>query len=207
MLKYGILGGTFDPVHNGHIQLAKNTLEKLNLDKVLLIPTYSPPHKEGAIITAPEHRLKMLEIAVENEENLEISDLEITRKGKSFTIDTISELKKRCKGAELYFIIGADMLPELHLWKDIEKVITEVNLVISTRPGCDLNPQNLAEIIDKSLLPFIDQLGKYILELPPVDISSTEVRAAVNNPEVFNNLPIPAKVRDYIIENRLYLIS
>ncbi|MHC4870557.1 MAG: nicotinate-nucleotide adenylyltransferase [Planctomycetota bacterium] len=204
MKTYGILGGTFDPIHNGHISLAENTLKALSFNKILMIPALSPPHKNRPDITAPRHRLKMLELALQDAVNIEVSKLELNRSGKSYTIDTLKELYRNYPAVNFRLIFGTDMLGELHLWKDIEEVIKLGNPVIAVRPGSLCSRSDLESAIDTSIHGFIEQLAENILELPPVPVSSTELRKRLYSHEDPKKLPLPAATADYIIKHELY---
>jgi nicotinate-nucleotide adenylyltransferase len=121
MSKVGIFGGTFDPIHHGHLITAQSVREIRNLDKIIFIPSFISPHKSDVISVSPEHRLKMLKLAVEGVDFFEVSDYEINREGISYTIDTLKEFKK--KYDELEFIIGYDNIFKFHSWKEPDQII------------------------------------------------------------------------------------
>ncbi|MDD5501774.1 MAG: nicotinate (nicotinamide) nucleotide adenylyltransferase, partial [Candidatus Omnitrophica bacterium] len=122
-MKIGVIGGTFNPVHIGHLILAEEAREKLGLDKVILIPTAMPPHKDASGIAPAEDRLKMLKLSVKGNKFFSVSDMEIRRRGRSYTIDTLRELKRRFARDEIYFIIGSDLLKYLNEWKDLGQIL------------------------------------------------------------------------------------
>ncbi len=187
--KLGILGGLFDPIHNGHLALSRHALEQLNLNKVLLIPTYKPPHREE--ISDYAHRLRMTEISVENEDGFEASDLESHIEGQSYTLKTLKKLKKEYPEFALYFLIGSDNLKKMEDWYKPEEIMRLAQIVMAKRPG------------EEGSAP-----GKYRgriieIDMPPVDISSTQIREAVRNGRPIDKF-VPEKVAEYIKGNNLY---
>ncbi len=187
-MKIGILGGTFNPVHIGHLILAEETMEKLKLDKVFFIPAYLPPHKDNIDIAPAGARLKMLELAIKGNNNLTVSDIEIKRKGRSYTIDTIVSFKKKYPDDELYFIIGSDLLKYLDSWKDLDEIMRAVNFIVATRPGYPLAdiPKRIQRI-----------------DIRAVDISGFSVRQCIKEGKSFRYL-VPESVFTYIRKNNLY---
>ncbi len=187
-MKIGLLGGTFNPVHIGHLILAEEAREKLGLDKIIFIPTALPPHKDNLDIASPGDRLKMLKLAVASNKFFAVSDVEIKRQGRSYTIDTLKELKSKFSRDELYFIIGSDLLKYLAEWKDLGEILKMVEFVVATRPGYPL-----------------EQIPRYITTLPirAVDVSGFEVRQCVAQNKSFGYL-VTDKVFDYIKKRKLY---
>lgn len=187
-MKIGILGGTFNPVHIGHLILAEEAREKLGLDKIIFIPTALPPHKDNAGIAPAADRLKMLELAVKGNKFFAVSDIEIKRHGRSYTIDTLRELKNKFTRDEIYFIIGSDLLKYLNEWKDLSEIIKMVKFIAATRPGYPL----------QQLPPYIQTLA-----IRAVDVSGFEVRRCIEENKSFRYL-VPDKVFDYINKRKLY---
>jgi nicotinate-nucleotide adenylyltransferase len=187
-VKIGILGGTFNPVHIGHLILAEEVREKLGLDKVIFVPTAMPPHKDDVNIASPNDRLKMLRLAVASNKYFSVSDMEVKREGRSYTIDTLKEFKTRYSRDELYFIIGSDLLKYLGEWKDLKQILTMVKFIAATRPGYPL-----------------EQIPPYIQTLPirAVDVSAFEIRECVARGKSFGYL-VTDKVFDYIKKRKLY---
>jgi len=187
-MKIGILGGTFNPVHIGHLILAEEAREKLGLDKVIFIPTALPPHKDNVNIAPAEDRLKMLKLATKSNKYFSVSDIEIKRQGRSYTIDTIKALTNKYKNDELYFIIGSDLLKYLNEWKDLSQILKMVKFIAATRPGYSL-----------------EQIPPYIQTLPirAVDVSGFEVRQCVQQGKSFGYL-VMDKVFDHIKKRKLY---
>ncbi|MDB4349919.1 nicotinate-nucleotide adenylyltransferase, partial [Omnitrophica bacterium] len=173
-MKIGILGGTFNPIHLGHLRLAEEALKKLSLDKLIFIPSYIPPHKPHEDIVSSAHRLRMVEIAVEEKPNLEVSDIEIKLKGTSYSINTIKKLKNIYgDGADIYFIAGSDYADELESWKDIENLKRLCRFVIATRPG--YNPASRPAHTE-------------VMDVDTPDISSTNIRRHIKEGKAFKEL-------------------
>jgi len=187
-MKIGILGGTFNPVHIGHLILAEEAREKLGLDKIIFIPTALPPHKDNLNIAPAVDRLKMLKLAIKGNKYFTVSDVEIKRQGRSYTIDTLKELKRKHSQDELYFIIGSDLLKYLNEWKDLNEIIKMVKFVAATRPGFPL----------EEIPPYIKTLA-----IRAVDVSGFEVRQCVAGNKSFGYL-VTDRVFDYIKKRKLY---
>ncbi|MBU0548495.1 MAG: nicotinate-nucleotide adenylyltransferase [Candidatus Omnitrophica bacterium] len=187
-MKIGILGGTFNPVHIGHLILAEEAREKLGLDKIIFIPTALPPHKDNLNIAPAHKRLKMLKLAIRGNRHFAVSDVEIKRRGRSYTIDTLKELKRRYSRDELYFIIGSDLLKYLKEWKDLSEIIKMVKFVAATRPGYPL----------EQIPPYIKTLA-----IRAVDVSGFEVRECVKRNKSFRYL-VPEAIFEHINKNKLY---
>ncbi len=187
-MRIGILGGTFNPIHIGHLILAEEAREKLKLDKIIFVPAYLPPHKDNADIAAAESRFQMVKLAIKENKYFSVSDREIKRDGRSYTIDTLKEFKRIYPNDELYFIIGSDLLKYLDEWKDLTDIIKMVKFVAATRPGYPL--QNLPSHI--STLP-----------IRAVDISGFEIRQAIKENKSFRYL-VPEAVFKYITKKGLY---
>ena len=187
-MKIGILGGTFNPVHIGHLILAEEVREKLGLDKIIFVPTALPPHKDNLNIAPAKDRLKMLKLAVASNKFFAVSDVEIKRQGRSYTIDTLKEFQAKYRQDELYFIIGSDLLKYLNEWKDLTQILSMVKFVAATRPGYAL----------EQIPPYITTLA-----IRAVDVSGFEVRQCVAQNKSFGYL-VTDKVFDYIKKKNLY---
>ena len=187
-MKIGILGGTFNPAHSGHLILAEEAREKLGLDKVIFVPANLPPHKDNGDIAQASFRLKMLKLAVKGNKHFCVSDIEIKRQGRSYTIDTIKEFKRKYPADELYFIIGSDLLKYLDEWKDLNEINKLVKFVAATRPGYSL----------EKIPPYIHTLG-----IRAVDISGFEVRRCIKEGKSFRYL-VPDAVFNFINKKGLY---
>ncbi len=187
-MKIGILGGTFNPIHYGHLILGEQVLGQLKLDRVIFIPTYLPPHKSDKEIIAASDRLKMIQLAVKGNPHLAVSDIEIRRKGKSYTVDTLRQIKRRYPEAELFFICGSDLVSEIPTWKNVEEIYGLAKFVLAKRPG-----------FGKRLS------GKNFLKIgvAQVDISSSLLRKLVRQGRSVTYLT-PYTVVRYIEKNKLY---
>jgi len=187
-MKIGILGGTFNPIHIGHLILAEEAREKLGLDKVIFVPAYLPPHKDNSHIIAAAHRYRMVKSAIDKNNHFCVSDIEIKRDGRSYTIDTIREFKKAYPEDELFFIIGSDLLKYLDDWKDLGEIIKMVKFIAATRPGYPL-----------------EKIPSHIATIPirAVDISGFEIRSAIAQKRSFRYL-VPEVVYKYILKKKLY---
>ena len=188
IMKIGILGGTFNPIHIGHLILAEEAREKLILDKIIFVPTYLPPHKDNSDIAPANDRLAMVKLSISGNRYFSISGLEIKRDGRSYTIDTIKEFKTIYPNDDLYFIIGSDLLKYLDEWKDLVEIIKMVKFIVATRPGYPL-----------------EKIPAYIstVAIRAVDISGFEIRRCVKENKSFRYL-VPEPVYKYIIKNKLY---
>ena len=197
--KIGIMGGTFDPIHNGHLVIAEAARHEYALDKVLFIPAGEPPHKESYLITNAEDRYNMVELAIEGNEKFEISPIEIQRPGPSYTVDTLSQLKNIYKESEFFIITGADAIVELLTWKETGRLASLCSFIAATRPGFDLKRLN------DELKAFPQNLKRKIvaMEVPGMAISSTDIRNRRGENKPISYL-LPEKVEKYIFQENLY---
>lgn len=187
-MKIGILGGTFNPIHIGHLILAEEAGEKLSLDRLIFVPAYLPPHKDNSGIAPAGERLKMVRLAIKDNRNFFVSDIEIRRDGRSYTIDTLKGFKKNYPKDDLYFIIGSDLLKYLEEWKELNEIISMVKFITATRPGYPL-----------------EKIPSYIktMEIRAVDVSGFEIRSRIAQGKSFRYL-VPESVFNYISKNGLY---
>ncbi len=172
-MRVGILGGTFDPVHVGHLIIAEEALSQLALDQVLFIPTGQPWLKADQPLSAAEHRLKMVELAIASNPRMAVSQIEVDRSGPTYTVDTLEQLKIDLgEDVQLYFILGLDALEQFHRWKRPERIIELCNLAIASRPGF----QN-SRILDEQLgrLPKMGSKLTFVAA-PIMDISGSSMR-------------------------------
>lgn len=190
--KIGILGGTFDPIHLGHLILADQLAEKLKLDKVLFIPSASPPHKDNKKVSSAKDRFKMTELAIENNPLFSISDIELKRKGKSYTVITVHELKKLYPKSKLFLLCGSDVLDEIKTWKKPDEIYRLIKVIIGVRPGYNkIRKDN--KYAKKSIIE----------EMNGLEVSSTEIRERVKKGKSIRYL-VPAKVEEFIRAKGLY---
>ncbi len=190
MSRIAIYGGTFDPIHHGHLITAQSVLELRNLDKIIFIPSFISPHKQDIKASSAEHRVNMLKLAIENIPYFDWSDLEINRKNVSYTIDTLTELRKQHDHIEL--IVGEDNLLSFDKWKSPEKIIELATLLVLRRRTSKQ---------DGTKYPF--EADAVFLETPRIDISGTRIRDRVKQGLPINFL-VPQKVMRYIYDLKLY---
>jgi nicotinate-nucleotide adenylyltransferase len=184
-MRIGIMGGTFDPIHHGHLILARDARETLDLHKLIFVPNHLSPHKLGGFAAPPELRAAMVRVAIEGEHGFEIDEVEILRGGTSYTIDTLLHLRMLHPEDELLYLIGEDNLAELHTWRRVDEIQCLVQLVVMAR-GADGPPH-----------PYIT------LHQRRVDISSTDIRGRIAKGQSIRYL-VPDKVRAIIEKHQLY---
>lgn len=200
----GIYGGTFDPIHTGHLIIAEQVREILNLTKIIFLPNGNPPHKQKKI-TDKFHRFNMIKLAIEDNSFFLLSDLEIKKNEPSYTYDTITELKKEYKD-ELYFIIGADSLVNLNKWYRYEELIKMCKIVVLPRVLENIpDSQNTQDFLKNWIVNQLkSSLDNFILiDFPMLEISSTIIRNNISNNKSIKYM-LPEKVIKYIYEENLY---
>ena len=199
-MKIGVLGGTFDPVHNGHMIVAEETRRQLNLSEVLFVPAGQPWLKEDSSVLAAEHRIQMVRLAIAGKPYFKLSTVEVDRDGPTYTVDTIAELRTTINdGDELFFMLGWDNLAQLPQWKEISRLIEMCSLVTIHRPGYQLPDLSSLETV----VPGLSQ-KLVILDKPAVDISATDIRGRVAMDLSISHL-VPEPVDEYIKTHGLYL--
>ena len=201
MAAIGLFGGTFNPVHIGHMILAQDACEACSLSRVLFVPCATPPHKATTGLLEDRHRVAMLKRAIAGDERFELEECELERQGVSYSIDTVRTLRERFPDDELVFIIGTDSLVELHLWREIESLLDLCTFVAVPRPGV-LRESLRVESIQLPA-PWPERLLGQVIEGNPVDISSTRIRKRIAEGRGCRYL-VPDEVRAYIKENGLY---
>lgn len=199
MERLGIYGGTFSPPHSGHIHAAKAFISEMALDRLLVIPTFIPPHKSRSELTSPEDRLAMCRRAFSFSKKIEVSDMEIARGGKSYTSDTLTALKK--EGRELYFLCGTDMLLSIDRWHE-PRIIFELAHIVCVAREDDLA---VRDTLYKKAEYLKAEYGArvHILPVDSVELSSSEVREMISKNEVWESR-VPSNVAAYIKEKGLY---
>jgi nicotinate-nucleotide adenylyltransferase len=195
----GVLGGTFDPIHSGHLVITEEARLKLDLSRIIFVPAGQPWLKTDREITPAVHRLEMVKQAIAGKTDFELSTVEVDRPGPSFAVDTVAILQRQLgEKARIFFLIGWDSLVELPQWHEPARLVQLCNLVAVTRPG--LSRPDL-----KSLEPTIPGITKNViwLDIPPIDISSSDIRDRVARGLSIHGL-VPDNVETYIKGNKLY---
>ena len=202
VLRIGILGGTFDPIHLGHLAIAEAARDRLDLDRVILIPAGRPWLKSDQKVTAPAHRLAMAQLAVQSRPVLEVSPVEVDRPGPTYTVDTLAQLRAELgSGVELHLILGMDSVRELRRWRYPERLFDLCTIVAVSRP--DSPDVSSSEIEDS----FPTARGRArTIRGPMLDISATDIRTRVAEGRSISDC-VPPPVERYIHEHRLYLSS
>ena len=198
--RLGVLGGTFDPIHLGHLAMARAALAAHSLSRVLLVPAASPPHKHREL-TDPRHRLEMARNSARADPRLEVSDIEVRRGGISYTVDTLQELLKDHPRSEIFFILGEDSIPELPLWKDAGRIFEIARIVAVNRPGPRhrFDPATFPTVAEEVLR----RCEGDRVEMAPVPIASRDIRGAIPAGKPFEHL-LPPGVGEYIRRHGLY---
>ena len=191
-MKICLFGGTFDPPHIGHLLIAQTVYEAENFDKILFIPAYAPPHKN--VITPMKHRIEMVKIAISDNPNFEYSDVDIVRKGISYTIDSIVDIKHKYEltDDEIYFLIGSDSLIDFKNWKKPKEILDECNVIVAIRPG--FRPSDI---------PYWILQRVHFANIPRFELSSSKIRSRwVKDLTIRYMVTLP--IWEYINENNLY---
>ena len=189
MKRIGILGGSFNPIHYGHLRLAEEAREALQLDRVLFVPANVRPHKPQHGLIAAQHRLAMARLAVRGHAAFAVDDLELRRAGPSYTVETLAALRRRCGArTQLFFLSGADTLQELSIWKDLDRVLRLCTFVVATRPGYSSRAR---------------RRGFRALPMTPLAISASDIRRRVAAGRSIRYL-VPDAVARYIARHGLY---
>lgn len=200
--RIGLFGGSFNPVHVGHLIASRAVAEQLHLDKLYLVPAAMPPHRMPKSLAAPEHRLAMLRLAVQGEPLFEVSDFELSRPGPSYTVLTVEEFRRqRGESTELFWIIGADSLAELGNWYQADRLVDMCQIITAARSGWD--KVDTARLLRRFSPSQVEKLTAGILPTPRVDISASDIRRRVSEGLSIRYL-VPDAVAGYINQNALY---
>lgn len=221
-MRIGLLGGTFNPIHTGHLYIAEAVQEKLHLDRILFIPSGNPPHKKEEEIPPAKHRLEMTRLALLGRPGFELCDIEVRRPGKSYSVETVSELQRRYPNDRLFFIIGTDAFFDLPAWKEPERLLSLCDFVVVARPGHPfsqlpnlgplrgIDPAPLRELDRRKeemvTLPIASRSAIHFISIPPSPISASQIRKELAAGKKMKNL-LPEPVASYIIKNKLYAVS
>ena len=195
--RIGVLGGTFDPVHNGHLHIARSLREALDLDRVIWVPAGRPPHKSGQIVSDDDDRVAMLELAVDELPGDDISRIDIDRAGPSYTADMLEQLRGQLGAARLFFLMGEDSLRDLPTWHDPERILRLAELAVAGRPGIAIDLETVTQALPTAS-------GRvHLVPVPEVAISSSDIRERVRAGESIQHL-VPPAVAAYIARHGLY---
>lgn len=213
--RIGLLGGTFNPIHNGHVGAALSARERTALDRVLFIPSFIPPHKDTGDIEKAEHRFKMVELAVRNRPGFEASLIELEAGDTSYSIVTLGKIKKIHPTAQLFFLLGIDAFLDIRTWKHYERILEQCSFIVLSRPPFSLDAAR--DVLDPGLHEAFRDVGEegldlekekaegviYLLPIPEIDISSSDIRLRLSEGRSINGL-VPPDVERYIRDNELY---
>ena len=213
-MRIGLFGGTFNPIHFGHLRSAEEIRESFQLEQIVFIPSAVPPHKEGSGIICPNHRAKMVETAIKENPGFSLSDIEIIRPGKSYSIETIDHFNRNYgSDSTLFFIMGMDAFAEIATWKDYKDLFSICNFIVTTRPGCtifhpaDMLPSGMAGefsyVSEESRFVHASAFSLFIKEVTSLDISSSLIRKRIKENRSVRYF-LPQAVIDYIYQNGLY---
>ena len=218
--RLGLFGGSFNPIHNGHLAIARQAHEILKLDRTLFIPPGDPPHKQDGALAAAQHRLEMGRLAISGTPAFELSDIEVARQGKSYSIDTVRELQQRYgPAATLFFLIGLDAFLDLPNWREPDALLAACSFVVISRPGQSFTALATLPFLrnlptDKLMALDAGQLNRLDLPLPsgqaliclalkPSPISASDIRQRIQRGALLANL-LPPPVESYILHTQLY---
>ena len=210
-----IYGGTFDPVHNGHLKVARGVQKLFGLDEVILMPAYVPPHKRGAGITSAFHRFAMLALATEHDESLTISTAELDQPDRPYAVDTVARMQETLgSDCRLFFVMGADSWFEITTWREWQRLLTMCDHLVVTRPGYELptdavrgkvvdvrgkNDVAIQAIVEASQSPRV-----FVTDAVFEDVSATAIRVAAKNGQAELTAMVPREVAHYIEKYQLY---
>ncbi|MDX2034519.1 MAG: nicotinate-nucleotide adenylyltransferase [Blastocatellia bacterium] len=217
--RIGVYGGTFDPIHNGHLRVADEVVRAFDLDRMLMAPAVVPPHKRKQAISSPFHRLAMLALATRDRPRLFVSTIELEAPERPYTIETLGRLQTEFSDARLFFLMGADSFRDIPLWREHERILTEYDCIVAMRPGVSAEKTgagvaaHLARRVQERVVdlrpgrrPTPEMLATpriYLTDYVAMDVSSTELRESVARGEGIHQF-VPAPVADYIEKYCLY---
>jgi nicotinate-nucleotide adenylyltransferase len=200
-MRLGLFGGSFDPVHYGHLLLAECCREQCRLDEVWFLPAATPPHKQSRVLTPAMQRFEMLELAVGGQEAFKVSRIEVERGGVSYTVDTLDELSRQQPARQLFFLLGADSLDDLPRWREPERICQLAVPVVVSRPGAPApNYDVLAPLVSPSRL---EDIRRHRVEMPQIGLSSRELRNRAAQ-KLSIHYRTPRAVEMYILAHQLY---
>lgn len=198
--KVGIMGGTFDPIHYGHLILAQNALETYDLDEIMFVPSGTPWLKDSTKVLSRNKRVSMTGIAIEDNPKFALSTIEIDREGNSYSYETVEELKKEQPETDFYFILGADSLLEIEKWKHPDRLMAECTLLAAVRDNCDEDGL-------KKQIGYLEEKYNAVIRILParrIDISSSDIRNLISEGKSVRYM-LPNQVIKFIEKNHLYM--
>ena len=215
--RIGVYGGTFDPIHKGHLRVATALCEAFAFDQFLFVPAFVPPHKRSREIASPYHRYAMTVLATMNDDRMQVSTIEIETPTRPYTIETLARLQAQMPEERLFFIMGADSFAEVTSWYAYEQLLTKYDVIVAARPGYDVKMQTLAAHLPDDLRGrVVDLRGQrrpdlkdfatpriFLTDYVAVDIAATEVREKARKGLLLDD-DVPQAVAEYIVKYRLY---
>lgn len=214
--RIAVYGGTFDPIHDGHLRVAEEILGAFAMDRLLFVPAFVPPHKRGSEISSPFHRLAMLALGTAEQPRMFVSAIELEAPQKPYTIETLGRLKAENPDAQLFFVMGADSFRDVTMWREHERLLTEYDVIVAARPGYDQNEYIASHLAPKLQDVCVDLLGGrlpsrdnftsshvYLTDYAIVNVSATEIREAARKNQSVEKF-VPPPVAAYIEKYQLY---
>lgn len=211
--RVGLLGGTFNPIHIGHLRAAEEVREILALERVYFIPAAMPPLKDLTKIASPDNRIKMVELAIQGNPFFELSDVELKREGTSYTVDTLGYFVSKFPQFEFYFILGTDLFPEMDTWKEYKRLFELSNFAVITRPGFPRSTSIPLALKDDfqhhknegGAIFYVHKSSRVLalVQIEGIQVSATRIRNLLNKNRSIKYL-VPLEVEEYILENKLY---
>jgi len=219
--RVGVYGGTFDPLHEGHLRIALALITAFNLDRMLLVPAAVPPHKRGASITSPYHRMAMLALATADLPRVSVLPIELESPDRPYTIETLGRIRQETPESRIFFVMGSDSFRDVTMWREFRRILTEYDVIVATRPGYPAGRGTTREEMISHLpaeiqLRVVDLRGRlrpatemtnqqriFLTDYVTVDIAATDVRRAAAEGRSLAGV-VPPRVADYISKYRLY---
>jgi nicotinate-nucleotide adenylyltransferase len=201
-VRIGLLGGSFDPIHNGHLYVAYLARAFVPLDRVLFIPAHVPPHKVGQVLAPSAQRVAMVRAAIRGHDEFEVSEVELAREGRSYTIDTVAQVASSLPQADLFFLIGSDSLRDLPTWHRARELANQVTFVTVARSRGQIL-EVMGQLESALGSKAAATIRAHVIEVPPLPISSTEIRERARRGESLENL-VPDPVAELIASTGLY---
>ena len=214
--RIAVYGGTFDPIHNGHLRVAEAILKAFAMDRMLFVPAFVPPHKRDQQISSPFHRLAMLALATADQPQMFVSSIELEAPQRPYTIETLGRLKAELNDVQLFFVMGADSFRDVTMWREHERLLTEFDVIVATRPGYESDKNIASHLAPKFQAACVDLRGGrfpspehfaashvYLTDYVAMDVSATAIRDAVEQHQPVEKFVSPA-VAAYIEKYQLY---